>query len=537
MSASNKKKLRKEQEAAKLTEKQLTAQKEAKKTNLYTTLFVTLMAVILVVAIVIGINQTIVSSGVRENKVTALTVGDHKLSNAQLNYFFVDSVSNFMSQYGSYASMFGLDTAKPLDQQYLDEEAGLTWADDFLNSAKENARAVYAVCDQAEAEGFTLSEEDQFSVTSTVSNINAYAMLYGFSDGESYLKAMYGNGARMDDFEKYVEMTTIYNAYQQHYSDNLTYDAAALEAADSEDYDAYSYNTYYIGTSQFLEDSANATDEEKAASVTKAEDIAKSLVGEGSTTAEDFDAAIAALDINKDTDAASSSHAGTLVPSISSVYASWVTDAARKEGDMSYFASTTTNVDEDDNEYTTTNGYTVVCYMGKDDNNIQLKNVRHILIPFEGGTTDETTGETTYTAEEKAAAKTEAEAVLAEFQAGDATEEAFATMVPDYSTDTGSLENGGLYENVYPGQMVESFENWCYDESRKPGDTGIVESAYGYHIMYFVGNSDLTYRNYLIENDLRNADVDSWYTSLVDSVTITEGNTKYINKSLVISIS
>ena len=54
MSASNKKKLRKEQDAAKLTEKQLTAQKEAKKTSLYTTLFVIVMAVILVVAIEIG---------------------------------------------------------------------------------------------------------------------------------------------------------------------------------------------------------------------------------------------------------------------------------------------------------------------------------------------------------------------------------------------------------------------------------------------------------------------------------------------------
>ena len=36
MSASNKKKLRKEQESVKLTEKQLTAQKEAKKLKLYT---------------------------------------------------------------------------------------------------------------------------------------------------------------------------------------------------------------------------------------------------------------------------------------------------------------------------------------------------------------------------------------------------------------------------------------------------------------------------------------------------------------------
>ena len=66
MSASSKKKLRREQEAAKLTEKQLTAQREAKKTRLYTVAFVAVMAVLLVVAIVVGVNQTITANGIRE---------------------------------------------------------------------------------------------------------------------------------------------------------------------------------------------------------------------------------------------------------------------------------------------------------------------------------------------------------------------------------------------------------------------------------------------------------------------------------------
>ena len=47
MSASSKKKLRKEQEAAKMTEKQLNARKEAKQNRLYTTLFVIVMAAVL----------------------------------------------------------------------------------------------------------------------------------------------------------------------------------------------------------------------------------------------------------------------------------------------------------------------------------------------------------------------------------------------------------------------------------------------------------------------------------------------------------
>ncbi|MBQ2411913.1 MAG: hypothetical protein II313_00630, partial [Anaerotignum sp.] len=154
MSASSKKKLRKEQEAAKMTEKQLAAQTEAKKTKLYTTVFVVAMVAILVIAITVGVSQIIGNSGMRENNTTALTIGEHELSNTELNYFFVDAVNNFYSQNGNYASLFGLDTTVPLDEQFFDEAAGETWADYFLAYAKNTATSVYALNDAAKAEGF-----------------------------------------------------------------------------------------------------------------------------------------------------------------------------------------------------------------------------------------------------------------------------------------------------------------------------------------------------------------------------------------------
>ena len=55
MSASSKKKLRNEQEAVKMTERQIAEQQEAKKLKLYTTAFVVVLAVILVLAITIGV--------------------------------------------------------------------------------------------------------------------------------------------------------------------------------------------------------------------------------------------------------------------------------------------------------------------------------------------------------------------------------------------------------------------------------------------------------------------------------------------------
>lgn len=113
--------------------------------------------------------------------------------------------------------------------------------------------------------------------------------------------------------------------------------------------------------------------------------------------------------------------------------------------------------------------------------------VRHILIIPEGGVQNESTGLMDYTDDEWEACLVEAEGVLNTWKAGEATEKSFAALVPDYSEDTGSLETGGLYEGIYfAASYVEEFRDWAIDPNRKPGDTDIVKTYYGYHIMYFV---------------------------------------------------
>lgn len=115
-----------------------------------------------------------------------------------------------------------------------------------------------------------------------------------------------------------------------------------------------------------------------------------------------------------------------------------------------------------------------------------LMDVRHILII--PGNYAEEDNVTIYTEQEWAEALAEAEALLADWKAGEATEESFAELAKLYSEDPGSKEEGGLYTDVYEGQMVAEFEQWTFDESREYGDTGLVKTSYGYHIMYFVEN-------------------------------------------------
>ena len=536
MSASSKKKLRKEQEAAKLTEKQLTAQKEAKKNHLYTSLFVVVMAVILVIALVVGVKQTITNSGIREKNTTALTVGGHELNSVEMNYFFMDAVNNFYSNYGSYASMFGLDVTKPLNEQYVDEEAGLTWADDFMTSAKDSAASTYAMVDAAAAAGFSLPEEDREELESQLATLDLYATMYGYSNADAYLKAMYGTGASRKTYESYCEKQMLASAFYSNYAESLTYEDADLRAAEAENfgaYSSYSYNSYYLATSRFLtggttdsEGNTTYSDEEKADSVAAAEAAAKALTGKEITDAAALDAAIAALEINGGS-GSSTYNENTLYSSLNASFQDWMADSSRKAGDVAYFPSTSGD---------TVSGYYVVMFQDSNDNNFAMKNVRHILVaPSHDHAEDETheDGET-YSAEELAAAKAAAEEILASWKAGEATEDSFAALANEKSAD-GDGVSGGLYENIYPGQMVEAFENWCYDAARKTGDTDIVETEYGYHVMYFVGDSEMSYRDYQIENALRSNALKEWYTEAVASMAQTEGSTKYIRKDLVLN--
>ena len=85
------------------------------------------------------------------------------------------------------------------------------------------------------------------------------------------------------------------------------------------------------------------------------------------------------------------------------------------------------------------------------------------------------------------ATEEEAQTVYDEWLAGDKTEESFATLATQHTTDTYSQQAGGLYEDVQQTEMVAEFDAWCFDQARQPGDTAVVKTEFGGHVMYFVG--------------------------------------------------
>ena len=100
-------------------------------------------------------------------------------------------------------------------------------------------------------------------------------------------------------------------------------------------------------------------------------------------------------------------------------------------------------------------------------NNITY-NARHILLSTEGKSE-----------EEKAKIKEASEALLSRIKNG----EDFASLAKEYSADTGSKANGGLYESISIGEFVPEFEEAALSLNDGMLYPDLVESVYGYHII------------------------------------------------------
>lgn len=540
MSASKKKKLRSEN-TAKLTERQLAEQKEAKKLKLYSISFALVLVAMIVVAIVVGVNRSIEASGIHEKNTVAVTVGEHPISNAELSYYYIDYVNNYANTYGSYLSMFGIDPTVALNEQVIDEETGETWADNFISESTSSVQAIYALADAAEAEGFTLPQKEQEQIDIMANNLETYATMYGYSNVDAFLKAQYGNGASKEGYIAYYQRNLLASAYQSFHQDSLTYTDDQIREADNADpakYSSYSFAQYHIPVSKFLtggttDESGNTTytAEEREAAIAAAKVAIAPLTDSEINTVEALNEAITAMEINADAEASSTVYTDQASTGINSYLSGWVTAENREPGDVTCIEIPGTVKDENGEDLETITAFYVVLFTGKNDNEVELVNVRHILVSFEGDAQEDGT----YSEEVKETARASAEEILNEWKSGDATEDSFAALANEKSTDTGSNTNGGLYENVYPGQMVATFNDWCFDSARKPGDTGIVETNYGYHVMYFVGTTGQTYRDYQIVNDLISSDMETWFQNLLENYTITMGDTSYLRKDIVLN--
>lgn len=572
MSASSKKKLRKEQQALQMTEKQQQAQKEAKKLKISTIAFVLVMAIVLSVFAGTVLYKALDIPGIIARHDTVLEVNDHDISAIELSYFYVDAISSqynsWYNQYGDYTAMmisylYGLNPYSPLNKSYYDTENKVTWADMFANQAIKDATEIYTLYDAAKAAGHEMTKEELATVDTMISNIESYAVQAGYKNLTAYLVDMYGKGANKDTYREYLVASSLAGSYRSSYADSLSYTDADHKAYLDEhpnDFSSFSYTTYLLRADAFYEGGTKEegsdviiySDEEKAAGLDACKKAADSILAAKPKTAKELNDAIANLSIYKKDDAkadsseadkdeeddktpTATSNTDVSYGQVSETYREWISDSSRKAGDFTVLPVTSTTKAEDGTETTVTTGYYAVLFDSRNDYDVETVNVRHILIGFEGGTTKD--GVTTYTEAEKLAAKEKAEEVMEKFNATNKTEDDFIALVKDNSDDDGSVNNGGLYQRILPGEMVEGFDEWIFDESRKNGDCEIVETKFGYHLIFFLDKDELLYRDYMIDNTLRNDAVTAWVKGLIDNTKIGEKDISKLELDYVIAPS
>ena len=421
------------------------------------------------------------------NKATAFKVGDRKFSAAEVSYRYANQYLNFANQYGSYASMFGLDTTggiAGLDKQDCPFSDG-SWKDYFLEAARNEMQQTTALLDYAAANGITLDEEELADVEAAFDGIDERAKSYGYANADKMMAANYGAGVNVAMVRSAMQESALANKAMEALQESFSYTEQELEEryqsyAGMRDYFDYSYVT----VEAHADEDSEPTEESKAEAMKTAEAVrAAYAAAKGDDYAQRLSDAAEAQGL-------SANRGRSTIGSGLVAAGEWMMDAARKAGDV------TVEADADgDHVY-------VVLFISRNDNHYYRPSVRHILIKAEA---DENG---VYTEAAKAAAKARAEEILAEFEAGNKTEESFAALANLYSEDTGSNTNGGLYENIVKGTMVEEFDAFCF-AGHKPGDTGIVygESASyaGYHVMYYVGEGEELYSSSIAKDDLRSA--------------------------------
>lgn len=476
----------------KLSKMQLIKQQEKKaKIKKYVTM---IASIAIVVGLVVGIVAVSLSKAPKLEKTISGTSEKYEIDNAMMAYFMYSQYRSYVQNNYYYLTYLGLDTSKSLKSQNVSDN--MTWFAYFMNVAKNQVNELVALASTAQEKGLSLDEDETKEIDDTMKSIKEAAATNGYTSVNKYLASYYVTGVTESAVRKCLELQYLASKYYTELTDSYTYtDEEIQKYADDNpekflkfDYIYYTFNS---------EAKSDATDAEKKKALEDAKAKADELKGKITDDKSflelitDMEKAKEEEEKKDESDTSATSGSGTsdkeekdytkdyikegAAYTKDSDLTKWVDEKDRKAGDVTIIE--TKNGD-------TVTGYTVY-YLTKTfyKDEYATKNVRHILFGV-GNYGDYA---------DKTAARKKAESVLAEFEKGDKTEDAFGALAKEYTNDSNGDE-GGLYENVDKDTMVTAFNDWIYDESRKPGDTGIVETTYGQHLMYFVGDGKIAWK-------------------------------------------
>lgn len=463
-----------------------------------------LAAVIAVVA-TFGVRYYTVPNG-KEGKYmnpasVVATVDGQKISIGMYDYYYASIVS-YYEQYASYG-YYSLDTTKDYSKQYTTDDDGnkISWQKFFETEALKEVEQITTYYSKALEEGVTLTSAQKKTIDKQISTLKDSASQNDVSL-DQYIKANFGTYCSEDTIRLMLEQYYLSANYKGKFKCETKVTDNDVDKYYNDHKNDYKKIEFYYIASPY-----DATDDNsKNESIKTAEKIMAKMKDKKSVIAlvpEVYSSYIdsqvkssmeqdSTLTEKKAREEAVKSYESNVVTTVSGSDSpfddemnTWLFSDDTKVGSKKYY------IDESAGYI-----YIVLKTSKASVEEDETYTVRHILVAPESGSnsSSSTSEKTEYTDEQWAAAKKKADSILAKFNKTDKSEYEFAKLAEQYSTDSASTSSGsndsfgGLYESVTLGQMVPDFEKWSIDDSRKYGDTGIVKSDYGYHIMFFIND-------------------------------------------------
>ena len=392
---------------------------------------------------------------------TYVVINGEEVNKVEFDYVYNTSKNNYITQYGSYLSYFGLDTSKDLSTQMYSDT--LTWQDYFEQNAVESLKQNKALMAEAKAAGFTYDTTDEYNTFKET--IKTSAASAGISEKE-YVRSIYGSYATMGRIEEYVKNDMVMNAYYQKLQEDNAPSDDEIQSYYEENkatYDSVDYRLTTIEADLPTEPTELADPvEETAADTTGTTDGTAATDSTQDTAYQPSDAEIAkamedakvlADDAEQTVAKDGEAHENEKKSSVNYLISDWLFDDARKAGD--------TTVITNDNSHC----YYAVAFEKRYLDETPSADVR-VIIPTEDKTGEE---------------------ILEEWKNGAATEDSFAELCKKYTQDTSAVENGGLFEQVTKTGMTEELSNWIFDSSRQAGDTVAITVSDTTYVLYYIG--------------------------------------------------
>lgn len=395
---------------------------------------------------------------------TYFQVGDHDITRLEYNYYFNNVYSNYLSMYGSYVSMMGLDTTVDLDEQTYPGNKNMTWKDYFDQSAVEQIQQIKAMADEARENGFEYDSSEDMASYET--EIAAQAESASVSESE-YYALMYGDYATPSRIETFVEENLLASAYYNHLvEENQPADdeITAYYEENKNSYDTVTYRSFYFEVDTSAGEETGSEETTAAETTTAAEE----------TTVEET-----TLDTAEETAEETTAAEETTVE------------------------ETTTGAEETAAEETTA-----------------AEAETETASEEETGMTDE---EIAAAMDEL---KVQADEMAARLEAGEDFEDLCVEYASeDQKENYGGEEDGSLTEEGSYFGAPSVAADWLFDESRQEGDITVLESESlnRYYVVQFISRqNDEETTNESIGNLLASQVVSEYVTEIAQEYTVTD---------------